>query len=538
LQKEPFDILVIGGGITGAGIARDAAMRGFKTALIEKADFCSGTSSKTSKLIHGGFRYLENFEFSLVREALMERKILMDIAPHLVHSIQCLLPFHNHTSMSPWMVHAGLLMYDLLSFTKRISFHKMLSIKNIPKIEPSLRREGLKKIARYYDCQADDFRLTMANLQSAAQNSAVITNYVKAADILQENGEIIGIKAQNEINGESFPIRSNTIANATGPWCNYLRQTLLNDSQPCVRTTKGIHLVIHRKNLPINYTILGQAIQDRRFIFAVPWKQFVFLGTTDTDYDSDPDRIPTEHQEVDYLLEAFNYYFPNVNLKYKNIISTYAGLRPLTFDEKKTTSSVTREYQIFEQPQNFFNIVGGKLTTYRTMAKEMINRISKRLEKTFNISPKNSKCMTDIIPLYGGDISDYPKFFEDWKIRLIKQNHLDPDIAEHLIETYGSHLPEMLNYIKKSSKRFLPGLPYIWGELDYALEHEMAMALDDFLIRRTHLFSLDSKHGFYLHEEIASRLAQKLGWSNEEKRKQIEGYKAKIEITQHYLKSK
>ena len=538
LQRESFDILVVGGGITGAGIARDAALRGYKTALIEKADFCSGTSSKSSKLVHGGFRYLDNLEFGLVHESLMERKTLMEIAPHLVHPIQCLLPLHQHNAKPPWMIHIGLFLYDFLSFTKRIGYHQMLSKNEIQRLEPLLRHDDLKKIALYYDCQADDFRLVMANLQSAAQDGAVVANYVKAVDILKENGQIVGIKAMNEISSESFPIQSHVLANATGPWCDYLRQALLKDSHHHVRTTKGIHLVIHRKDLPINHTILGQAVQDGRYIFAVPWRQFVFLGTTDTDYDGDPDHIATERNDVDYLVEAFNHYFPDANLNDDKIISTFAGLRPLAFEEGKTASSVTREYEIFEQPKNFFNIIGGKLTTYRTMAKEMVNRMAKKLDKSFDIFPINPKCLTDKMPLYGGNISDYAAFFNEWKSTLTNRLHLDEKIATHLIESYGSRLPDVLEYIEKTvngKERFLPGLPYIWGQLDYALEHEMTLALDDFLIRRTHLFSLDRKQALDIHEEVASQLSKKLGWTEEEKKVQIERYKSKIEITQQYL---
>ncbi len=540
LQKEQFDILVIGGGITGAGIARDAALRGYKTALIDKADFCSGTSSKSSKLVHGGFRYLNNFEFGLVHEALVERKILMDIAPHIVHPIQCLLPLHEHNSMPPWMMHIGLFLYDFLAFSKRIGYHKMLSVNEIEKMEPLLRQDNLKNIALYYDCQADDFRLVMANLQSAAQSGAVIANYVMAVDVIREKGQVVGMEAMNEISGEPFPIRSRVIANASGPWCDYLHKELFKEIRERVRTTKGIHLVIDRNDLPIHYTIVGQAVQDGRYIFAVPWRQFVFLGTTDTDYDGDPDRIPTERSDVDYLLDAFNHYFPNANLNDDKIISTFAGLRPLTYEEGKTASSVTREYQIFERPQNFFNIIGGKLTTYRTMAKEMVKRMTKRLEKSFDISPAESKCLTDQIPLYGGDISNYAAFFDKWKTEFSNHHHLDTDIAQHLIESYGSRLPDVLEYIESSSdgkERILPGLHYIWGELDYALEHEMTVALDDFLIRRTHLFSLDRKQALDVHEEIASRLAKKLSWSEEEKKAQIERYKSKIEITRWYLRS-
>lgn len=539
LRNEPFDIVVIGGGITGAGIVRDAVLRGYKTCLIEKADFGSGTSSKSSKLVHGGFRYLNNLEFGLVHEALVERKTLMDIAPHIVHPVECLLPILTQNSMPAWMAHIGLFLYDFLAFTKRIGCHKMLGAEEIEEIEPLLRRDDIKKVARYYDCLADDFRLVMANLQSAAQGGGVLANYVKAHDVLWESGKVAGIEARDEIGGESFPVRSRVVANASGPWCDYLRRELLEDSKQRVRTTKGIHLVLSRDDLPICHVILAQAVQDDRYVFAVPWRQFVFLGTTDTDYDGDPDRIPTERSDVDYLLDAFNHFFPDANLNDDKIISTFAGLRPLTYEEGKTASSVTREYQIFEQPPSFFNILGGKLTTYRSMAEEMVNRMAKRLQKTFQVSPADPQCRTAQLPLYGGDISNYAEFSNRWMKELTEHHQLDADIAQHLIESYGARLPDILRCIEKSpngKQRFLPHLHYIWGELDYALTHEMTVALDDFLIRRTHLFSLDPRQALDVHEEIASRLAKRLGWSEEEKRSQIERYKMKIEITRAYLR--
>ena len=537
LQSEQFDILVIGGGITGAGIIRDAVFRGYRTALIEKDDFASGTSSKSSKMIHGGLRYLKNLELGLVHEALQERKTLMDLAPHLVHPMQCFLPIYEDAPNPPWMIKLGMMLYDGLSATKNIGSHKMIPVEKIQKLEPALLRKGLKKVGLYYDSWADDFRLVMSTIQSAAKEKGVIANYVKAVDVFKERGNMAGIMAQDTITGDIFPIRSRLIANAAGPWSDELRHALFKDKQHHIRTTKGIHLLMHREQLPVNHTIVLLSIEDQRPIYVIPWRRFILIGTTDTDYDDDPDRVLTQKSDVVYLLSSLNYYFPDINLTEDNIISTFTGLRPLVYEEQKSASAVTREYQIFENPENVFTIIGGKLTTYRTMAEEMVNQMSKVLKKSFDISAENKECTTNKHHLYGGDISDYDKFFKEWTDHLINGYDLGEDIAEHFVETFGSRIPDLLTAIdetEKGKKRLLPELPHVWGELTYAFRHEMVMGLDDFLIRRTHLFSLDPKQAWDIHEAVADKMGELLGWSQSDKKMQIERYKSKVNIIQHY----
>jgi len=539
MGNELFDVLVIGGGITGAGIARDAALRGFKTALIEKDDFAAGTSSKSSKLVHGGFRYLKQREFGLVHEALVERKRLMDIAPHIVHPTKCLLPIYEHSAEPPLLIHIGMWLYDILAFTKNIGRHRMVSARELAILEPELRQDGLKKGAEYYDCKEDDFRLVMATIQSAAQYGAVIANYVKAVDVIRENRRVAGVQAENRLTGESVSIRAKVIANATGPWSDDVRKALFKDITPHVRTTKGVHLIVKHSDLPITRAFMQFAIRDGRPIFAIPWNTVVLLGTTDTDYTGDPDRITTDRSDVDYLLESFNYYFPKANLTDDNILSAFSGLRPLLREEGKSASQVTREHRIFENQENFFSIVGGKLTTYRVMAKDMVNRLSKRLERSFNVVPKNPRCLTDKFPLYGGDIPNYEHFRQDWVRRLAVQENIPHDIAEHFVESYGTRIPDILKAIQDTpngGQRIHPNLPHVWGEVTYALDHEMTVALDDFLIRRTHIFSLEKKQGLDVCHEIADKLQERLGWSDEEKQRQIERLKLKVQLTQYFRK--
>jgi len=537
MENESFDILVVGGGITGAGIVRDAALRGYKTALIEKDDFAAGTSSKSSKLVHGGFRYLKQREFRLVHEALVERKTLMDIAPHIVHPTKCLLPIYENSAESPFLIHIGMWLYDILAFTKNIGRHRMVSARELAILEPELRQDGLKKGAEYYDCKEDDFRLVMATIQSAAQYGAAIANYVKAVDVIYENGRVAGVQAVNQLTGESVSIRAKVIANATGPWSDEVRKTLFKDITPNVRTTKGVHLIVKHSDLPITRAFMQFAIRDGRPIFAIPWNTLVLLGTTDTDYTGDPDRITTERSDVDYLLESFNYYFPKANLTDDKILSAFAGLRPLLREEGKSASEVTREHKIFETPENFFSIVGGKLTTYRVMAKDMVNRLARHLERSFHVVPENPRCLTDKFPLYGGDISNYEHFRQERVKQLAVQEGIPHDIAEHFVESYGTRIPDILQAIQDTpngKERIHPNLPHVWGELAYALDHEMTVALDDFLIRRTHIFSLEKNQGLDVYPEIADKLQTRLGWSDEEKQRQIDRLKSKVQLTQYF----
>ncbi len=539
LGTETFDVLVIGGGITGVGIARDAVLRGLHVALIEKDDFAAGTSSKSSKLVHGGFRYLKQGEFALVHEALVERKTLMTIAPHLVHPTPCILPIYENSAEPPWMIHLGLWLYDLLAFTKNIGRHRMLSVEEIAQMEPELRQDGLRKAAQYYDCKADDFRVVMATVQSAALHGAVVANYVKAEEVLTEKGKIAGVIAKNQITGESLTIRARVFANATGPWSDRVQEALFKKFEPHVRTTKGVHLLVHRDNLPIDHAFMQFSVKDGRPIFAIPWKNIVLLGTTDTDYTGDPDRIETEREDVDYILESFNYYFPRANLTDDKVLSAFAGLRPLLREEGKSASQVTREHRIFEAPDNFFTIVGGKLTTYRVMAHDMVNRLVKRLGKDFGVQPKVAKTITDQVPLYGGDIENFEEFSARWRAKLQEEHGIAPDIADHLIETFGSRIPDLLEALAKTpsgAERIHPQLPHIWAELTYALDHEMTLALDDFLIRRTHIFSLEKHQGLDVYEKILPVLSKRLGWSKKEEEKQVARLKMKVALTQEFRK--
>jgi glycerol-3-phosphate dehydrogenase len=537
MNKETFDVLVIGGGITGAGIARDAALRGFKTALIDKDDFGAGTSSKSSKLVHGGFRYLAQLKFGLVHEALTERKVLSRLAPHLVYPLKCVLPIYQGSGFSAPAIQIGMWLYDILAFDRNIARHRMVSAKALHELEPGYRQEGLRKAVKYHDCWGDDFRLVMSTIQSAAQNGVVSGNYVMAVDAIMEHGKIGGVLAKDQLSGREISIKSCVVANATGPWCDQVRQRLLKQKERQVRLTKGVHLIVSREDLPIQHALMQFNIQDGRPIFAIPWKRIVVLGTTDTDYDGDPDQIRVERSDVDYLLESFNYYFPTAHLTNDHVLSAFAGLRPLIFETGKAESQVSREYRIFEGPENFFSIIGGKLTTYRTMAKQMVDRLTRRLAGSFHRIPKNPRCMSHKVPLYGGEIDDYEQFQRKWTSELRGARHFDAEIAAHLVETYGTDVPDLLKEIEKTPNgmdRIHPHLPYVWGELTYAIDHEMALTLDDFLIRRAPLFSWENRQGREVRRDVANRMQDRLAWSAQEKQAQIDRYEFNIKLTEYF----
>ncbi len=539
LQSEQFDILVIGGGITGAGVLRDAALRGFHTALIEKDDFAAGTSSKSSKLIHGGIRYLQHMEFSLVHEALLERKTLMEIAPHLVHPIEVLFPVYKGSAVPAWMVKIGMLLYDGLSFSKRIGLHRIIPLGKNDKPEPMLLKKGLEKLFMYWDSRADDTRLVMATVQSAAENGALACNYIKAIDVLFEDGQVVGVKAMDSVTGKKFNIRAHRVANATGPWSDPVRKLLLKDKKQRLKTTKGVHIIVKRADLNVQRAMILSVVKDNRPVFVIPWRNFVILGTTDTYFDGDPDWVDIGTDDVDYLLEAYNHYFPKAKLTRQHILSAYSGLRPLTFEEGKSEGQITREYQIFEGPAHFFNIIGGKLTTYRTMAKELVDRIALSLDESYGILARNSQCTTDQVPLTGGDFDDYGQFVKDWTGLLCGTYHLDADVAQNLIESYGSKLPVVLSFLgstERGMEKIIKNLPYLWGEVDYCCAHEMTIALDDFMMRRTHLFSLDYDQSWAVHKDVADYMAKILDWDKSEIKAQIARYKTKVEMVQAFKK--
>ena len=536
LAREEFDLCVIGGGITGAGIARESSLRGLKTALVEKADFASGTSSKSSKLVHGGFRYLRQLDFRLVHEALVERYILLHLAPHIVWPQECIFPVYRDSREPPWMVRIGMVLYDLLSAGRGIRRHRMAAADELARLVPVLRRENLRGGAIYYDAKGDDFRLVLSSIQSAVLAGAQVASYVRAVGFEKNGGRITELACRDELGGETFTLRSRVFVNAAGPWSDQIRRLAEPALSQRVRTTKGIHLLVPRTRLPLKQAFMVLSELDGRPLFAVPWRNIVLLGTTDTDFHGDPDELWATREEVDYLLQSFNHYFPAVHLTDGDIISSFAGLRPLVYEPDKPASAVTREHLIFEAPENVFNIVGGKLTTYRRMAADLLNVIRRR-RPSLQIPTGAASLRT---PLYGAEVPDYPAFRQRERAQLTAKFGLPGEIADHLLDTYGVHVRDLEPFLLEDPslrQPIVPGLPFIWAQLPYAIEHEMTVALDDFLIRRTHILSLDWDQGRSVADQAAGAMKLRLGWSEEEKQRQIARYLAKVNLTRRFRRN-
>ena len=384
---EAVDVLVIGGGITGAGIARDAARRGLKVAVVEQRDLAFGTSSRSSKLVHGGLRYLESYEFSLVFESVSERRVLMDLAPHLVNPLGFLFPVYKGSRQSLFVINAGMWLYDGLSLFRSPKIHKKLKPKEVAELEPAVKQEGLKGAPLYYDCSTDDARLTVETALDAVAHGAIIATYARVESFLKDdNGRIQGAVVKCQTTGELKEVRASVVVNATGPWTDKTMAMSGTRKGNLLRPTKGVHIVVEFDKLPIQHAVVCFHPTDERVLFALPWGDRTYIGTTDTDYQGDEAEVAATLTDVDYLIEASNTYFPNHPVERADVIATWAGLRPLIAppsdgdgDEdaedggEVSESKVSREHQILVGQDGLITIAGGKLTTYRKMAGELVD---------------------------------------------------------------------------------------------------------------------------------------------------------------------
>lgn len=526
LAREPFDLLVIGGGITGAAIARDAAMRGMKTALIEKGDFASGTSSKSSKMIHGGLRYLKQLDIGLVKESLAERTKLLRLAPHLVRPAPFLIPSYSGL-VERIEMHMGLIGYDFLKGDSALGRHRPLSVEEVRQAEPLLRTEQLRGGFLYYDCLVDDARLTLATVKSAHEHGAVAVNYVRAMGFDKGPGPLHRLKFHDALSRKEGRTEAHVVAVAAGPWTGEIFCPP-GHPDPLLRPTKGIHVVFPRTRLPVNHVVVVPGA-DRRMIFAAPHGDFAYVGTTDTDYSGSLDGVPIEPGDIDYLLEAANRYFPSTQLKTGDIVSTWAGLRPL-LSEAGEPSKVSRDYQMFFSPDGVAAVVGGKLTTHRTMAANLLDKITQsyghRLPKSYQ------PCRTDSQELTGGEMVEFDGYLKAQTLGLVKRWGFSPQTASHLVRSYGrNHLDILAIGLKRRSllKPLIPGAALIKAEVVYAIEDEMAVTLEDFLARRTDLMHFDNQQGLRAVETTTKLMGDLLGWKRRRRKAEIEKYRRTVQ---------
>lgn len=532
LYDTSFDLLIIGGGITGAGILLDAASRGLKAALIEKGDFASGTSSKSTKLIHGGLRYLKQLDFWLVREVGSERAIVHKLAPHLVIPEKMLLPLIEDGQYGKILTSIGLKVYDILADVNEDDQRKMLNKKETLEKEPLLSEEILLGSGFYAEYRTDDARLTIEIIKTAVNYGAMAINYAKAVSFLYENKQVCGVTATDETNGNTFNIHAKCVVNAAGPWVDELRE--LNNSKTGKRLhlTKGVHLVFPKEKLPVKHSVYFD-VPDGRMIFAIPRGKVTYVGTTDTDYTADKDQIDVTPDDANYLINAVNAMFPTITLSIDDVISSWAGLRPLIHEEGKSASELSRKDEIFTSETGLISIAGGKLTGYRKMAERIVNRVAKKLEETYNISAK--KCFTDSITLCGGPWENYKEVKKYIKelAETIENKGLSNYEAWYLTTTYGKQAETILQYFDEATGNS-PLEKLILAEFRFCTEYELIQYPSDFFIRRTGRLYFDPESVLTLLKPVHNRYADVFSISKKEQ-SALEK-KLKSEISKHQLK--
>jgi glycerol-3-phosphate dehydrogenase len=523
LQTGKTDLIVIGGGITGAGIALDAASRGLKVVLLEKGDFASGTSSKSTKLIHGGLRYLKQFDFWLVKEVGSERAIVHKLAPHLVLPEKMLLPLIEGGSYGKWLTSIGLKVYDILAQVGGDDKRRMLEKKEAMELEPLLPKKGLKGAGYYAEYRTDDSRLTIENLKTALQYGARALNYAEVTDfVYTPAGKVCGVVVQDQVRGETFEIRSSYVISAAGPWVDELRSINRSKKGKRLHLTKGVHLVFPHEKLPVKQSVYFD-VPDGRMIFAIPRGKITYVGTTDTNYNSDKDEVHTDFADAIYLISAVNNMFPDIELEMSDIISSWAGLRPLIHEEGKSASELSRKDEIFTSDSGLISIAGGKLTGYRKMAERVVDRIVSQIEEEEE-GREVSDCKTEEIPLCG---SDFKKFKQVQKYMARVESKLEGDgfgayDAWYLVTNYGKQTELILENFRGLSDAD-PYWRMLKAELLFALEHEMVHNPMDFLIRRTGRLYFDIESVREHLEQVADVCALELkadaqtrkGWVSE-----------------------
>ena len=523
LSSQHFDLIVIGGGITGAGIALDAASRGIKTVLFEKDDFASGTSSRSTKLIHGGLRYLKQLEIGLVREVGMERAIVHKIAPHMVIPEKMLLPLVEDGTFGKWATSLGLWVYDVLAGVEDDDARIMLNKEQTLEKEPLLNPEKLIGGGFYAEYRTDDARLTIENLKKAVELGAMAFNHTLAEDLIYENSKLRGVKVLNQLSGEKEVVKASYVINASGPWVDTLRKKDKSLKEKRLHLTKGVHLVVPHQKLPIRQAVYFD-VPDGRMIFAIPRGNITYIGTTDTDYKGDLNEVMADRDDATYLLNAVNNTFPTVHLNLEDVVSTWAGLRPLIHEDGKSASELSRKDEIFESESGMFSIAGGKLTGYRKMAERMVDKIMEKLAE--NEKRPFRSCKTDQITLPGGAFKNYQAV--DRYLAEISKNpalkEASPNSAWHLVTTFGKQAGEILRYLPGNTGRKSITEDIVMAELEFTFAHEMVCSPSDFFIQRTGRLYFDIASIPASLDKVVHFFSEKLGWSSDK----IDYEKAKV----------
>ena len=532
LDGMAFDAVVIGGGMAGAGVARDLALRGASVALFEKGDFSSGTTSKSSKLIHGGLRYLELGDFKLVRESLREKKTLERLAPHLVRPLPFLVPIYRGSTRGLIRVRIGMWLYDLLTPGKRTERSRVIRPVDTLALEPSIRADGLRGAGYYFDdLLLFPERMCLENALSAARHGARVHNYCQVEEMVRGGRGVEAVRVRDLLSGQVHTVRGSTIINCAGPWVDRVRQMggVAEGAPRILRTTKGIHCLLPRMTDRAIY-LSGE---DERMIFVVPWREFTLVGTTDTDFQGDPDRLWATRDEVTYLLATVARALPDPRVAFDLVVYTYAGVRPLSWEEGVPESKVSREHRVvMEGPEGrFLSVTGTKLTCFRSLAEEVGDLVMARLGRS---QPSRSAALTL-------DGSDEEAATLEARVSMdvseeMAASGLSRETLEVLVETYGRGYGRVIELARKlpdGTERLCPRHPEIVAQLHQAVREEMAVSLQDVLLRRTGI-GLSLCQGLDCSEAIGSRMAELCGWSPRRLDAELAAYRQHVDRSHRF----
>ncbi len=485
-------------------------MRGLRTILVDQHDLGFGTSSRSSRLIHGGLRYLEEGDLKLVFEALRERKVLLTTAPHLVRPLPFVFPVHHGDRVPLWKLWAGIWLYDLLAAFRNVRWHRLLGKRTLLQQEPMVRERGLVGGVRYYDAQCDDARLVVATARSAIRAGAQVANYVAVDDLVRADGQIRGARVSDRLEGTQGTIHAQVVVNATGPWCDSLRRMEDPSAKPLLRPTKGVHVMVRRDRLGHEAAITLTSPIDGRVMFVLPWGDFSYIGTTDTDTDEGPDEVHANPSDIVYLLRSANAAFPNARLSENDIVATWAGLRPLIAPEALVgASQVPREHLILRGPGGMLTIAGGKLTTYRLMAAELVDQVTEILHQ-LDGRTRPHRPPTDQESLPGGEVLDLEPLGQPGL-----ELGLSVEVIDYLISCHGTECAAVFNLVRERRELGEPlceGYPAIKAQVIHAARRELAQRVDDVLVRRLHVLYEAPDRGAAAAPITAKLMAEELGW--------------------------
>jgi len=499
-------------------------MRGFNVACVEKVDFAYGTSSRSSKLIHGGLRYLEQGNLKLVFEGTHERATQRTVAPHLVRPIPFLVPVYEGAKHGTFTLGVGLWMYDTLAGKRRYGRHSRHNAQGLSEKEPILRSDQLKGGAIYFDCMTDDARLCVENAISAHEHGAIMLNRASFLEPLRadDSDRVIGGIVRDELTGAQIHVSAKSVIHCAGPWTDMVLKSH-GDDRGMLRVSKGAHICFERSSLPVNHAVVMSAVSDKRVVFAIPRGRITIVGTTDTDYDGSPDDVCASREDVDYLMETLRWYFPEHEPKLSDIRSTYAGLRPLIRDDSDNPYNTSREHTVVGREDGTVTIGGGKYTTYRRMAKDVLDVAMKAIDVKRSDRPK---CPTEDALLPGAVGLDI-----DAECAALVERGLDSDTAEWLVLAYGTR---HARFSSELGKRLIDGMPFHWAEVDYAVREESATSIDDVLIRRIPVYFEAPDQGLEVVDSVADRLQELLGWDDAQRSREVQSYQDQVALSRRW----